>query len=215
VDKTSGKTLWEVPREAGMSWSTPVVMPVCDGFQLLIHAKMQTCGFELATGKKLWQVEAVDGEIAPSLAWEKDVWLAANSYSKMVAFKLPPQGEPKKLWETDDGNMPDVASPVIADGLVYVVTDAGEVRCHDLTDGKQVWHKEFDNGFYASPVMAGDKLYVVDRVKGVFRVFAAGREGKLLATNPMGDPVSATPAFAGGRIYVRSHKYVWCIEAAP
>jgi outer membrane protein assembly factor BamB len=212
LDKVTGKTLWETTRDAGMSWSTPVLMPSCDKMLLLIHAKQQTCGYELSTGKKLWQVEAVDGEIAPSLAWEGDVWLAANSYSKMVAFKVPPEGVPQKLWEQEDGNMPDVASPVIADGLVYLVTDAGEVRCHSLADGKEVWHKEYKDGFYASPVVAGDKLYVVDRSKGVFRVYATGREGKELAANPLGDAVSATPAFAGGRIYVRGHKNLWCIE---
>ena len=211
LDKKTGKTLWETPREAGMSWSTPVVMPSCDKPLLLIHASQQTWGLELATGKKLWQVEAVSGEVAPSLAWEGDVWLAANCYSKMVAFKQPPQGEPQKLWEWEDGNLPDVASPVILDGLVYLVTDAGEVRCHSLADGKEVWHKEFEDGYYASPVVAGDKLYVVDRVKGVFRVYAAGREAKELSVNPMGDAVSATPAFANGRIYVRGHKNLWCI----
>jgi len=212
LDKSTGKTLWETPRGAGSSWSSPVIMPQCDKKLLLIHAKQLTCGFELATGKKLWQVEAVDGEIAPSLAWEGDVWLAANSYSKMVAFKLPPEGTPQKLWEWEDGNLPDVASPVIADGLAYLVTDAGEVMCHDLKDGKQVWHKEYKEGFYASPIIAGKRLYAADRVKGVFHVFEAGRDGKELATNPMGDAVNATPAYVGDRIFIRGHKNLWCVR---
>ena len=214
VDKTSGKTLWETPREVGMSWSTPVIMPLCDKHVLLIHASKYTWGMELATGKKLWEVEAVTGEVAPSLAWEGDIWLAANAYSKMAAFKLSPEGVPQKLWEWEDGNLPDVASPVIADGLVYLVTDAGEVLCHDLANGKQVWRKEFEDGYYASPVVAGDKLYIVDRVKGLFRVYALGREGKELSKNPLGDQIRATPAFAGGRIYVRGQKYLWCVETA-
>ncbi len=214
VDKATGKTLWETPREVGMSWSTPVVMPLCDKFVLLIHASKYTWGMELATGKKLWEVEAVTGEVAPSLAWEGDTWLAANAYSKMTAFKVPPEGAPQKLWEWEDGNLPDVASPVIADGLVYLVTDAGEMLCHDLANGKQVWRKEFEDGFYASPVVAGDKLYVVDRVKGLFRVYALGREGKELSKNPLGDQIRATPAFAGGRIYVRGQKHLWCVETA-
>ena len=212
LDKKNGQTLWETPRAVGMSWSTPVVVPQCDTFVLLIHASQQTWGLELATGKKLWQVDAVGGEVAPSLAWEGDTWLAANCYSKMVAFKLPQQGEPQKLWENEDGNFPDVASPVIADGLVYLVTDAGEVVCYDLADGKPVWRKEFEDGFYASPVVADGKLYVADRVKGVFHVYAAGREGKELSVNPMGDVVRATPAFAEGRIYVRGAKRLWCVE---
>lgn len=212
LDKNTGKTLWEMPRDVGQSWSTPLVMPQCDKKLLIVHAKQQTCGFELATGKKLWQVEAVDGEVAPSLAWEGDVWLAANCYSKMVAFKVPPEGPPQKLWEWEDGNLPDVASPVIANGLVYLVTDAGEVMCHDLTDGKQIWHKEYKDGFYSSPIIVGDRLYVVDREKGVFRVFATGRDGKELATNPLGDAVNTTPAYVGGRIYVRGHKNLWCVK---
>ncbi|MEI7900664.1 MAG: PQQ-binding-like beta-propeller repeat protein [bacterium] len=213
VDKTTGKTLWETPREVGMSWSTPVIMPLCDKHVLLMHASKVTWGMELATGKKLWEVEAVTGEVAPSLAWEGDVWLAANMYSKMAAFKLPPEGAPQKLWEWEDGNLPDVASPVIADGLVYLATDAGEVLCHDLANGKQVWKKEFADGFYASPVVAGGKLYVVDRVKGVFHVYAAGRDGREVSSNPLGEGVRATPAFAGGRIYVRGAKNLWCVEA--
>jgi len=211
LDKSTGRTLWETPRSAGMSWSTPVIMPVCDAFLLLVHATQQTWGMDLATGAKRWQVEAVGGEVAPSLTWEGDVWLAANCYSKMVAFRLPPQGPPEKLWEWEDGNLPDVASQVILDGLVYLANDAGEVFCHDLTNGKQVWLKEFEDGFYASPVAAGGHVYVVDRVKGVFRVFAAGREGRNVSTNPMGEAVSATPAFARGHIFVRGRKHLWAI----
>jgi outer membrane protein assembly factor BamB len=212
LDKRTGKTVWETPRELGMSWSTPLVMPTCDKPLLIVHADRHTWGMELATGRKLWEVQAVSGEIAPSLAWEGDIWLAANCYSRMIAFKLPPDGEPQKLWDWDDGNLPDVASPVIADGLIYLVTDAGEVRCHDLADGRIVWQKEFDAGFYASPVVVNGRLYVVDREKGDFRVYTADREGRELAVNPMGEAVSATPAFAGGRIYVRGHKHLWCVE---
>lgn len=212
LNKNDGRTIWETPREQGMSWSTPLVMPHCDKFLLLVHATRATWGMELSSGKKLWEVAAVSGEVAPSLAWEGDVWLAANCYSRMVAFKQPPEGPPQQLWEFDDSNMPDVASPVIADGLVFLVTDAGEVFCHDLADGSNVWSKEFDDGFYASPVVAQGRLYVVDRVKGLFRVFSADREGRELAVNPMGEPVSATPAFAGGRMYVRGAKTLFCVE---
>ena len=212
VDTNTGKTIWETPRKAGMSWATPMVMPVCDKPVLLIHATDQTWGMEMATGQKLWQVKAVGGEVAPSLSWEGDVWVAANCFAKMVAFKVPPEGEPQKLWEWDDGYLPDVSSPLIHNGLVFFAADTGDVSCHDLADGKRIWAKEIDDGVYASPIVAAEKLYVVDREKGVFRVFSADREGKELATNPMSAPVSATPAFIGKRIYIRSKHKLWCVE---
>jgi outer membrane protein assembly factor BamB len=211
VNTRSGETIWETPRAVSLSWSTPIVMPSCDKPIVLVHACDSTWGVELATGKKLWEVNAVGGEVAPSVTWEGDTWVAANCYARMIAFRLKPGADPEQLWIWEDGNLPDVASPVILDGLIYYVTDAGEVACHDLQDGRQIWLKEYDDGFYASPIIAADRLYAVDREKGVFRIFSTGRDGKEIAANPMGEGVNATPAFAGGRIYVRGSKHLWCI----
>lgn len=214
VNATDGATIWQTPRDEGMSWSTPIVMTSCDKPLLLVHACDSTWGVELATGRKLWEVNAVGGEVAPAVAWEGDLWVAANCYSRMIAFRLNPDPDvpPQRLWLWEDSNLPDVASPVLQDGLIYLATDAGEVMCHDAADGKPVWVKEYDNGFYASPVIAAGRLYVVDREKGEFRVFAAGREGGELAVNPMGEGVFATPAFVGESIYVRGRKHLWRID---
>ncbi|MDA3923593.1 MAG: PQQ-binding-like beta-propeller repeat protein [Kiritimatiellae bacterium] len=211
VNTKSGKIIWETPREVGLSWSSPIVMTSCDKPIVLVHACDSTWGVELATGKKLWEVNAVGGEVAPAVTWEGDTWVAANCYSRMIAFKLKPGADPEQLWIWEDGNLPDVASPVMMDGLIYIVTDSGEVICHDLKDGKEVWLKEFEDGFYASPIIAAGRLYAVDREKGVFRVFETGREGKEIAVNPMGEGVNATPAFVGESIYVRGSKHLWCI----
>jgi len=211
VNTTSGKTIWETPREVSLSWSTPIIMTSCDKPIVLVHACDSTWGVELATGKKLWEVNAVGGEVASSVTWEGDTWVAANNYARMIAFKLKPGQTPQELWQIDDCSFPDVASPVVQDGLIYTANDAGELMCHDLKDGKLVWVKEFEDGFYASPVIAGGHLYAVDRENGVFRIFETGREGKELAVNPMGEGVYATPAFAGESIYVRGNKHLWCI----
>lgn len=213
INKKNGETIWETPRQVGLSWSTPVLLPVCDKPLLIVHASKHTWGIELATGKKLWDVDATSGEVAPSLTYAGNIWLAANCYSRMVAFELSPEGTgaPVQKWQWDEGNITDVSSPVIAEDLAFMVTDGGELTCHDLKDGTVVWHKEYEDGFYASPIVAGGKLYIVDRKKGIFRVLEVGREAKEMATNPMGEPVSATPAFVGSRIYIRGNKHLWCV----
>jgi outer membrane protein assembly factor BamB len=108
--------------------------------------------------------------------------------------------------------LPDVASPVLFNGLVFFVTDAGDVACHDVADGKRVWAKECENGFYMSPVVVEGKLYVADREKGEFRIYTADRAGKELAVIPMGEAVNATPAFVGKRVYIRANSTLWCVE---
>jgi outer membrane protein assembly factor BamB len=213
LNTSDGATIWKTERAEGMSWSTPIVMQTCDKPIVLIHACDSTWGVELATGSKLWDVNAVGGEIAPSITWENDTWVAANCYSRMVAYKLnaDPVLPPKRLWLWEDGNLPDVASPVMSEGLVYYTTDAGEVACHDLKDGKLLWIKEFDNGYYASPIIVDGRLYAVDREKGDFRVFETGREAQELALNPMGEGIFATPVFVEGSIYVRGTGHLWRI----
>jgi outer membrane protein assembly factor BamB len=213
VDKLTGKVLWETPRtDVGMAWSTPLVMTVCDLPQVIVNATHHTWGLEMATGKKLWAVDAVGGEVAPSLSCEGDIWVAANAFSRMIAFKMQPDGTPKQLWLWDDGGLPDVSSPVVFNQLVFFVTDGGDIACHDLETGKRIWEKQSDEGFYMSPIVAEGKMYVADREKGVFRLYAADKEGKELAMIPMGEAVNATPAFVGTRLYIRSTSTLWCVE---
>jgi outer membrane protein assembly factor BamB len=34
--------------------------------------------------------------------------------------------------------------------------------CYDAKTGEILWEKEFDEGFYSSPMIADDKLFIVD-----------------------------------------------------
>lgn len=215
-DKRTGKILWETPRiDVGLSWSTPLIMTICDKPQLIVNAAKQTWGLEMATGKKLWSVNAVEGEIAPSLTCEVDTWVAANEASQLIAFKMQPDGTPQQRWSWNEGGLPDVSSPVAFNQRVFFANDKGNVVCHSLEEGKRLWEKENADGFYMSPIIADGKLFVADREKGIFRIYTADQEGKELATLPMGEAVNATPAFVGKRIYIRSKTTLWCIENKP
>jgi hypothetical protein len=183
LDKNTGKTLWETPREAGMSWSTPVVMPSCDKPLLLIHASQQTWGLELATGKKLWQVEAVSGEVAPSPAWEGDVWLARTATPRWSRSSSRRRATRRRVGV--GGRQPSRRREPGDLGRAGVSGDRrGRGALPQPGGRKEVWHQEFEDGITPRRV-AGGKLYVVDRAKGVFRVYATGREAKVLSVNPM------------------------------
>jgi hypothetical protein len=58
-------------------------------------------------------------------------------------------------------------------------------------------------GFSASPVAAGGRLYLASEDGELF-VVKAGRTFELLSTNPMGEPLMATPAISGGLLVVRT-----------
>ena len=59
------------------------------------------------------------------------------------------------------------------------------------------------SGFSASPVAADGKLYLSSE-DGEILVVAAGAEFEHIATNPIGEPLMATPALSQGVMYVRA-----------
>lgn len=67
--------------------------------------------------------------------------------------------------------------------------------------------------FYASPVLVDGKVYCVSRKNGTF-VIAAKPKYELLSRNVIeGDEgqFNASPAVDGGKLYLRSERYVYCI----
>ena len=90
--------------------------------------------------------------------------------------------------------LPDVASPVAGDGFVVMAASFGVVTALDAATGQVLVQHEFKTGFCASPIIAGGRLYALDRM-GVMRIFSADRSLELLASPAIGEPTVATPAF--------------------
>jgi outer membrane protein assembly factor BamB len=124
-----------------------------------------------------------------------------------VAIRLGPEN--KKVWEYED-NKPDVSSPVATEKYVVMASSGGTVTCLAADSGKKLWEQEFDDGFYASPILVGDRVYLTDR-KGITTVFKLGDQYEKLAQNPLGEKADCTPAFPEGRIYFRSEKNLYCV----
>ena len=112
-------------------------------------------------------------------------------------------------WQTDE-ELPDVSSPVAADGLLFMGTAAGAVTCYDAKTGHIHWRQEYDEGFYASPVVADGRVYLTDQ-KGLTHVFAADKEFKGLSKNSLGEPCVGTFAFRGRRAYLRGFSHLYCL----
>jgi outer membrane protein assembly factor BamB len=209
VDAKNGQTLWEQKRASGEVWCSPIVVPGTDGKpELLVNGQGVLTAYDLAAGGELWHVDGVTGEeISPSPAcWNGHVFVAGGS-ARMVCYELA--AKPVKVWEYTDV-LPDVASPVAADGLVFLATSSGQLACVDATSGAGLWTHDCSTGFYASPIVCGNRVYALDR-DGTMRIFAAERKFREIATCALGEAADATPAFADGRIYIRSKNTLWCL----
>ena len=63
--------------------------------------------------------------------------------------------------------------------------------------------------YYGSPVAGHGKIYVPGE-NGFIIVLEQGPKMKFLAKNDIGEPCLATPAIAGGRIFIRGRETLFC-----
>jgi outer membrane protein assembly factor BamB len=104
-----------------------------------------------------------------------------------------------------------MGTPSVADGLVYITDVNKEIHCVDAATGQNVWTHEAKSEFWASTLVADEKVYTGTR-RGDFYILAAGREKKLLHTVELGDPISATPVAANGVLYVGTMKKLFALK---
>lgn len=114
-------------------------------------------------------------------------------------------------------SLPNVPSPLLFDGVVYLVKDGGILTALDAADGsvlKQGRLREAMGRYFSSPVAADGKVITADET-GRISVIDPGREWSVIRTNDMGEEVYATPAVADGRLFVRSRTALYCFAAPP
>jgi outer membrane protein assembly factor BamB len=84
---------------------------------------------------------------------------------------------------------------------------------YDLKTGEPHWEPQRLEGLgniYASPVGADGRVYVMDR-DGNSMVIRNQQKFEVLAQNKLEDTFDASPAIAGDELFLRGHKYMYCV----
>ena len=112
----------------------------------------------------------------------------------------------------------EIPSPILHGEKLFLVNLTGQAVCMNAKDGKILFDERLEGRtgtVYASPVLAGGRIYVVSRKRGVF-VYSADGKFSLLARNELTDAsqFNASPAIVGDRIFLRSDKHLFCIAGS-
>ena len=103
-------------------------------------------------------------------------------------------------------NGPYMPTPIVVGEYLYTCSNNGILTCYDAKSGEQKYRARLGHmggGYSASPVAAADRIYFPSEDGEVF-VVMAGPEYRLLARNPTGDLIMATPAISGETLFVRT-----------
>src|SRR5205823_9088446 len=109
---------------------------------------------------------------------------------------------------------PSTASPLLYDGRLYVLEERGGlIACLDAKTGKQLYKERIPGarGFTASPWAYEGKVFCLDDA-GTTHVLKAGSEFEVVGANRLGEMAWASPAVAGGAVFLRTVDHLYCIR---
>jgi outer membrane protein assembly factor BamB len=231
LDKANGKDVWNVQRKSDAtnenehSYASPCIWRKGKDAYLITHGGDYAIAHSLKDGSEIWRV----GDLNPRDNYNGFLRFVASPVAtpdliivpsakdhdvvgvKPTASGMVKAGSKHEQWRLTKGT-PDVPSPLVHDGLVYLCSEWGLLTCLDAKNGKKHYEKQrlHKARYRASPVYADGKIYLTAR-DGVISVVKAGPEFKLLAENKLPDDIAASPAIANGRIYLRGFGSLYAI----
>jgi len=208
LDTRSGTTVWETARNSKISWSSPILVNTGSRTELILTTNPNVNGYDPQTGKELWNIACLSGEVGPSAGYADGMVFAANEYAKLVGIKIG-GGTPEIVWEADE-YLPEVSSPLAVNGLLFVATTYGVLACYEAKTGTKLWEQEYGNPFYSSPVYADGKVYITD-MTGKTHIVKATKDYQLVGTPELGEKAVCSAVFQDGRVFIRGMNNLYCL----
>jgi outer membrane protein assembly factor BamB len=224
LDAATGKQVWkhELPNCLN-TYSTPLVHPLPGGKNEFIIADTGSgvMGVDTRTGKVNWQHNPgykqrslgspalVDGKFFCTFG--------SGGGGKETALLDLKSGKPEPIGIELTSKLPYVPSPLVVDGLLYLLGDGGILQCVDWNTGKLIYEERLEgvrgsSKFFSSPVYADGKIYCGSQ-QGDVIVVKAGPKFERLSATSLGSPINATPAIGHGRVYVRTENALYAAGA--
>jgi outer membrane protein assembly factor BamB len=222
LESETGRIRWryEHPENANASYSTPCAFEDAQGrTQLAFTSNLHgVAGVDPATGELLWTTPGTLPARVVSSPVLAGGTIVANCGEggrgiRMAAVKPPQTGSTAvgtEIYALEGGVVSYVPTPVVHEGLLFLFHDMGTGSCLRMGTGEVLWSERPGGRYYGSPVCVDGRLYCIT-VDGNVVVLRAGPKYELLAVNSLGEKSHATPAVAGGRMYLRTLSHLVCI----
>ena len=222
LDKRTGRERWRTERDEMTSWATPLVVEHDGRTQVVTNATNRVRSYDFETGELLWDGEGGTTNAIPTPVAADGIVYLTTGYrgNRLDAVRLGAAagditGSGAIAWSLDR-DTPYVPSPLLHDGILYFTKgNNGILSAYDAGTGRLHYGPERLPGIrnlYASPVAAGGRIYIPSR-DGTTVVIAAGPTFEVLSANLLDDGFDASPAVAGGELYLRGREYLYCIAA--
>ena len=213
LDKVTGKVRWKKTREGYQAYTTPLIVPLPAGDQIISPGAFRAIAYDPRTGKEIWQVKYGEGfSNVPRPVYGAGLVFICTGFQQpsLLAVRLDGRGDVSKshiAWTLKRG-VPFTPSPLLVGDELYLISDNGIASCLDAKTGNPYWQVRLGGNHSASPIYADGRIYFLSE-EGESIVIAPGKQFKALAKNQLDGQTLASMAVSGSSIFVRSQTHLY------
>ncbi len=215
LDKLTGEFAWKKDRPIGTAHATPLLVEHHGQKDILVPGKNRLTAYDAKTHEQLWQYGEgegpFNGEIISSPVYgDGVVFLQLWRQSPIHAIRLNGSSKPpERLWVSKSPG-PVQPSLLYHRGLLYSLMDNGILTCVDGKSGVEIYRERLGGNCNSSPIASDGRIYLSNNDGRTF-VVRAGTKFELLATNELGERITATPAISGDDLIYRTDSHLYLI----
>ena len=154
-------------------------------------------------------------EFITEAEWDASVAMMSKGEYGVFALRDPGSGSGDLtathiVWKNKRGAA-TVPSPLFYRGRLYLIQDGGRLTCYQAKTGQPLFEQErleSDGQYWASPIAANGHIYLTS-ARGIVTVVEAADSLKVVARNQLNQRITATPAIAEDKLYVRTASHLW------
>ena len=203
LDARTGKTVWKVKRPVNLNFASPITATIAGQRQVLLAGADSITAYDPQTGHLLWDADAGTEAICGTVVWDGRRIMFSGGNPAPGTWCVRGDGSQAQLWE--NRVMCYEQSLLAIKNFVFAVDDRGIAYCWRTSDGGETWKKRlFGGAISASPLLVGDHIYVASQAGTVYVIAALPDRFDLLAENPTGNSIFASPVAVDDRLYLRT-----------
>lgn len=209
IDALTGKTRWQMALPHSINWLSPTTLVHGDTKLALLQTTDRLLIVEPSDGRIRAEYETPGASIASPVSRDGVIYMPSKGLTALRY--LSDMDEPEFLWQSSRLGAQS-SSPVVGDARLFVIRSPNILACGDASTGDELWRLRLEGSqYWATPVLAGNRLYAVS-ADGIVHVIGIGQEaGEILAKNAMEEEILGSPAMAQGAIYLRGVTRLWKI----
>lgn len=208
VDLASGEVKWKWSGD-GPAYASPVLATIEGTPQVVVQTERSLVGLALANGKLLWQVATpVTGRavnaVTPVVDGSAVIYSGQGRGTHAVRIEKQGAGfTAKPLWSNEELGS-GFTTPVLKDGVLFGISDRGNVFAMDAQTGKVLWRDTARRDRFGAVVDAGQVLVALEG-NGQLTAFAPSRQGfQEIARLRVAEAATyAHPVLDGNRVFIK------------